>query len=302
VSARQGAVRWISGESASNAYVETSTVTIRPHGTIFDVLAEPQRTTVVLQEGIIEVCLISAPQRCRVLFRRGELVTATLDAIEAPQLGGPGSSDFEDRCLSAAGTGCVIGISVNPPTGPSQKPGLGEKRAEPRAPSNTPYKVTGVPALDPNPVPSNKPYKVTTVPAVDPTPVVNSVGPDVIPSPVIVTPPIVPPRIFWTRHHPPGDGGYPTPGSTSSGRYPKPGSASSGGYPKPGSASDGGYPKPGSSKGRGSPPTTGSSKSKGSPTPSTSTEPRSSRWGGARAIGGPLSGANRKTISGNRAQ
>jgi len=248
VSARQGAVRWISGESASNAYqVETSTVTIRPHGTIFDVLVEPQRTTVVLQEGIIEVCLISAPQRCRVLFRRGELVMATLNAIEIPQLGGPGSSDFEDRCLSAAGTGCVIGISVNPPTGPSQKPGVDEKRAEPRAPSNTPYKVTSVPAVDPAPAPSNTPYKVTSVPAVDPTPVVNSVGPDVIPSPVIVAPPIVPPRIFWTRHNPP----YPKPGPN--------GGDGSHGYPKPGSTGSDGYPK------------TGSSKGKGSPTPSTST-------------------------------
>src|SRR5262249_38277988 len=157
---------------------------------------EPQRTTVVLQEGIIEVCLISTPQRCRVLFRRGELVTATLNAIEPAQQGGPGSSDFEDRCLSAAGSGCIIGISVNPPTGPSQKPGAGNKRGERGVPSNPPYNPTSVPVVDPPPVPSNPPYKtpykVTNVPAADPIQ-------DVMPSPGIVIPPIV----RWTRHNPP---------------------------------------------------------------------------------------------------
>jgi hypothetical protein len=177
VSASQGAIRWISGKSPSNAYqVETSTVTIRPHGTMFDMLVEPQRTTVVLQEGIIEVCLIRAPQRCRVLSQRGELITATPNAIEAPQPGGPGSSDFEDRCLSAAGKGCVIGISVNPPAGPSQKP---QKRAEPRPPSNYPTPVT-------------------SVPPVDWTPEVKA-GPD----PVIVDPPIVPPPIITIYPWPP---------------------------------------------------------------------------------------------------
>ena len=101
VNARQGAVRWISGESASEAYqIKTSTVTIRPHGTMFDALVEPRRTTIVLQEGIIEVCLISAPQRCRVLSRRGELITTTLNAIEAPQQGGPGSHQRADGTLT----------------------------------------------------------------------------------------------------------------------------------------------------------------------------------------------------------
>src|SRR5262249_56543830 len=75
VSARAGAIRWISGDSVSSAYqIETSTVVIRPHGTAFDILVEPQRTTVLLQEGIAEVCLINASQRCRVLSRRCETV------------------------------------------------------------------------------------------------------------------------------------------------------------------------------------------------------------------------------------
>src|SRR5262249_8048772 len=142
VSARAGAIRWISGDSVSSAYqIETSTVVIRPHGTAFDILVEPQRTTVLLQEGIAEVCLINASQRCRVLSRRGEMVTATPNAIEATQSGGPAPSDFEDRCLSAASGGCVYRTNANPPSGnpPSAPaPGPGQRRAEPRPPSNTP--------------------------------------------------------------------------------------------------------------------------------------------------------------------
>jgi hypothetical protein len=139
VSARTGTIRWISGNSDSSAYqIEASTVVIRPHGTIFDTLVEPHRTTVVLQEGIIEACLIDAPQRCRVLSRRGEMITATRTAITAPQLGGPGVSEFEDRCLSAASKGCVIGISVPPSEPPAPKL---QKRAEPRS-QNIPKKAS----------------------------------------------------------------------------------------------------------------------------------------------------------------
>ena len=138
VNARAGAIRWISGDSPSSAYlIETPVVTIRPHGTIFDLLVEPQRTTVVLQEGIIEVCLIDAPQHCRVLSRKGEFISATRADIEAPREGGPGSPDFEDRCLSAASKECIIGKSANPPPEPSPKSGVGKKRAETRPKSNT---------------------------------------------------------------------------------------------------------------------------------------------------------------------
>jgi FecR protein len=182
VSARAGAVRWISGESPSSAYqIETTTLTLRVHGTAFDLFVEPQRTTVVLQEGIVEACLIDAPQRCKALSRPGEMITATRGAIEGPRRVGLGPSDFEDRCLSAASRECVIGISATPPSGPSQKPGGGEKRAEQRARSNTPKQ-----AYDP-------PQPPTNVAVVDPTPV-----PRVeIPPPVIVSPPTV--------------GDYPTP-------------------------------------------------------------------------------------------
>jgi hypothetical protein len=137
VSARAGALRWISGESTSSAYqIETPTVTIRVHGTTFDLLIEQQRTTVVLQQGIIEVCLIDAPQRCRILSGPGDMIRATRSALEGPQQGGPGLSDFEDRCLSATSRECSIGASA-PPARPSPKPGVGKKRAE-RTPSKPP--------------------------------------------------------------------------------------------------------------------------------------------------------------------
>ena len=138
VNARAGAIRWISGDFPSSAYlIETPVVTIRPHGTIFDLLVEPQRTTVVLQEGIIEVCLIDAPQHCRVLSRKGEFTSATRADIEAPREGGPGSPDFEDRCLSAASKECIIGKSASLPPEPSPKSGVGKKQAEIPHKSNT---------------------------------------------------------------------------------------------------------------------------------------------------------------------
>jgi hypothetical protein len=85
VSARQGAIRWISGESASTAYqIETPTLMLRVHGTAFDLFVEPRGTTVVLREGIVEACLIDAPQRCKSLSQPGEMITATRGAIEGP--------------------------------------------------------------------------------------------------------------------------------------------------------------------------------------------------------------------------
>src|SRR5262249_52309313 len=176
VNARAGAIRWISGDSVSSAYqIETSTVVIRPHGTAFDMLVEPQRTTVLLQEGIVEVCLINASQRCRVLSRRGELITATPNAIEATQSGGPGPSDFEDRCLSAASSGCVYRTNVPPPSGPNPPPGPtpgpGLRRAEQQPPSNTPRQAyvppqqsTGFNLADVNPTTYADPIPLVALP------------------------------------------------------------------------------------------------------------------------------------------
>ena len=205
VSARAGAVRWISGVSPPSAYqIETTTLALRVHGTEFDLFVEPQRTTVLLHEGIVEACLIDAPQRCKVLSRPGEMITATRNTIEGFQRAALGSSEFEDRCLSAASKECVIDISVTPPReeppreDPPSKSGFGQRRAE-RSPSNMPQN--------------------TSVAALNPTPVVNGVRPDVIPPPVIVNPSYVPPRL-WIRSHnkSPGEGHYPTQ-STDTGHY-----------------------------------------------------------------------------------
>src|SRR5262249_5683814 len=259
VSARAGAVRWISGESRPSAYqIETTTLTLRVHGTEFDLYVEPQRTTVLLREGIVEACLIDAPQRCKALWRRGEMITATRNAIEGPQLGGLGSSDFEDRCLSAAGTGCVIGISVNPPPGPSQKPGVGQKRAEPRAPSNTPKQ-----AYDP-------PQPPTSVAVVDPPP-----------APPLVIPIVSPPTGGDYPPPPPGVG--PPPNGPCKGRACPP--------PPPGA----GPPPNGPCKGRecptpppgaGPPPKPWPGKpGKGRPPPSTDTGPPTPKAGSGKGKG-----------------
>ena len=163
VNARAGAIRWISGDFPSSAYlIETPVVTIRPHGTIFDLLVEPQRTTVVLQEGIIEVCLIDAPQHCRVLSRKGEFTSATHADIEAPREGGPGSPDFEDRCLSAASKECIIGKSASLPPEPSPKSGVGKRQAEIPHKSNTAKEAYVEPREPKNYEPPRKP-KVTEV-------------------------------------------------------------------------------------------------------------------------------------------
>jgi hypothetical protein len=205
VSARAGAVRWISGDSPPSAYqIETTTLALRVHGTEFDLFVEPQRTTVLLREGIVEACLIDAPQRCKVLSRPGEMITATRNTIEGFQRAALGSSDFEDRCLSAATRECVIDISVAPPRedppreDPPSKSGFGQRRAE-RAPSNT--------------------SQSTSVAALDPSPAVNAVRPGVIPPPVIVTPPYVPPRLrIRSNPNPSDEGHYPTQ-STGTGHY-----------------------------------------------------------------------------------
>jgi hypothetical protein len=116
VTAEAGAMRWNSGISLSNAYlVKTPTVIIKVRGTTFDLLAEPQRTTVVLRRGTIEVCSIDTPQRCRTLSRPGDTIIATPNVLERPRRAGPGPSEFADRCLSAAMTApCAIMASVQP--------------------------------------------------------------------------------------------------------------------------------------------------------------------------------------------
>jgi hypothetical protein len=116
VTAEAGAVRWNSGVSQSNAYlIKTPTVIIKVRGTAFDLFAEPQKTTVVLRRGTIEVCTIDTPQRCQTLSRPGNWVIGTPNVLDRPRRAGPGPSNFADRCLSArAMAPCAILASVQP--------------------------------------------------------------------------------------------------------------------------------------------------------------------------------------------
>jgi hypothetical protein len=116
VTAEAGAVRWNSGVSQSEAYlIKTPTVIIKVRGTTFDLFAEPQRTTVVLRRGTIEVCTIDAPQRCQTLSRPGDTVVGTPNVLDRPRRAGPGPSEFADRCLSAANMApCAIMASLQP--------------------------------------------------------------------------------------------------------------------------------------------------------------------------------------------
>ena len=125
VSVEGGAMRWNSGTSISSAYqVKTTTAIIRVEGTTFDLFVESQRTTVVLRRGRIEVCSIDAPQRCRTVSQRNDMIVATPSNLEGPRQGGLGPSEFADRCLSAdVMTRCVIMASLSPAQRPSPNSG-----------------------------------------------------------------------------------------------------------------------------------------------------------------------------------
>jgi hypothetical protein len=123
LSAEAGAIRWISGDSTTAHQFLTPTAVITPEGTTFDVFVQAQRTTVVLQEGRIRVCTIEAPQRCKTLSERGEMIIVTPGVLDGPRQGGPGPSEFADRCLSAASRNCVIGRLDPPPQPPRRSDG-----------------------------------------------------------------------------------------------------------------------------------------------------------------------------------
>src|SRR5262245_28558150 len=125
VTAEAGAVRWNSGVSQSEAYlIKTPTIIIKVRGTTFDLFAEPQKTTVVLRRGTIEVCAIDAPQRCQMLSRPGDTVIGTPNALDRQRRAGLGPSEFADRCLSArVMAGCGILASVEPPRPGGVPPG-----------------------------------------------------------------------------------------------------------------------------------------------------------------------------------
>ncbi len=126
VIAKEGAIRWTSGHSLSRAYeVKTPTALVRVHGTIFDLFVEPQRTTVLLREGIIEVCLANEPDHCRTVSASGDLISVTSSAIEGPRQGGPGASEFAALCLSPASSKCVLAANVDPSPKPFRRADIG---------------------------------------------------------------------------------------------------------------------------------------------------------------------------------
>jgi hypothetical protein len=117
VSVTKGALRWVSGLSDSKAYqIRTPVAIIGVRGTIFDLLVEPRRATLVLQEGAVEVCTTDR-RRCKRVSRRGDVVTVTPGRIDGPRPGGPGPSDFASRCLGATERlNCTVLASAEPPS------------------------------------------------------------------------------------------------------------------------------------------------------------------------------------------
>lgn len=157
VIAEGGAVRWNSGVSQSEAYlIRTPTVIIKVRGTTFDLFAEPQRTTVVLRRGIIEVCTIEAPQRCQTLSRSGDTVVGTPNVLDRLRRAGPGPSEFADRCLSArAMTPCAILANVQPTRSGSVEPTRPGNAQSTRSGSVEPTRPGSV---GPGSVPPNRVY------------------------------------------------------------------------------------------------------------------------------------------------
>jgi hypothetical protein len=129
VSAKDGAVRWISGNSMSGAYqIDTPHAVITDEGTAFDLVVEPQRTLVLLHTGRVTVCAKGAPGRCKTLSRRGEMVLATTDDVVGPWESGLEPSGFETQCLNAK---CTIAAFALPPP---QPPSDGDRKAPERPP------------------------------------------------------------------------------------------------------------------------------------------------------------------------
>ena len=123
VSAKDGAVRWISGNSMSGAYqIDTPHAVITDEGTAFDLVVEPQSTLVLLHTGRVTVCAIHAPGRCKPLSRRGEMVLATTDDVVGPWESGLEPSGFETQCLNAK---CAIAAFVPQPPSDGGKTGPG---------------------------------------------------------------------------------------------------------------------------------------------------------------------------------
>jgi hypothetical protein len=135
VTVTKGAMRWVSGISPSSAYqIKTPNAIIGVRGTIFDVLVAGGRTSVVLQEGSVEVCTMGPRRRCRTLSRKGDMIEVTGSALHGPRPGGPGASDFASRCLSAASQRCIVTASADQPTPQAKQRAAKAPEAEPPRP------------------------------------------------------------------------------------------------------------------------------------------------------------------------
>jgi hypothetical protein len=107
VQATAGAFRFFSGRSPSQAYrVTTPQAVIGVRGTTYDVRVTGGRTLVVLQEGVVRVCLRSGAQ-CRELTRPGESLVVTRDEIAGPISPANKPWDFGDLCAGRAASMCA---------------------------------------------------------------------------------------------------------------------------------------------------------------------------------------------------
>jgi len=101
VRATRGAFRWVSGASPSGAYeIRTPIATIGVRGTVFDLLVEAARVTVVLQEGMIEVCTLA--RRCVEVGRPGDVVVVTRTGLSGPAPGTANTFDFYQACVQSS--------------------------------------------------------------------------------------------------------------------------------------------------------------------------------------------------------
>ena len=126
ISVTGGSVRWTSGISPPDFFqIKTPFVSVAPVGTMFDLLDETEKTTVLLREGRVRVCSSVDPQRCANLSP-GDMITGTARGLEGRQRASQlGPAEFANRCLGSSRQGCFITSTVSRPL-PT------ERRADPR--------------------------------------------------------------------------------------------------------------------------------------------------------------------------
>lgn len=101
IRATRGAFRWVSGASPSRAYqIRTPVATIGVRGTVFDMLVEAARVTVVLQEGRIVVCTLAG--RCVDVVQPGDVVVVTRTGLSGPAPGTANTFDFYQACVQSS--------------------------------------------------------------------------------------------------------------------------------------------------------------------------------------------------------